>query len=133
MTGNLHKRLIKNNAISLICYDIIPSDVWQVFTKWRNRQGIKVNIAQFTHWKRRVFQIEFTGNVSLLENDLKKIDPRFLKKMNWLKRVIKQVKRQKNLWMPWVKTKISNIKDDIEDLFCYYVKAKICKIFKKRS
>lgn len=132
MIGNLHKRLSKNNAISLICYDSIPPGVWQVVTKWRKDKKVKVNVTQFTHWKRRVFQIEFvTNDLTVLEDDLKRIDPRFLKKISMLKSVVRKVKRQKNLWAPWFKTKISNVKDDIEDLFCYYVKTPICKIFKK--
>lgn len=90
--NKLSKRLSKNNAISLICYDIIPSDVWKVFTKWRNKPGIKVNVAQFMHWKRRVYQIEFTGNISLLENDLQKINPRYLKKLGWFKRLKNKIK-----------------------------------------
>ncbi|MFW9899889.1 MAG: hypothetical protein ACFFDY_01220 [Candidatus Thorarchaeota archaeon] len=88
MNKKLHKRLVKNNAISLICYDIIPSDVWQVFTKWRNKPGIKVNVAQFVHMKQRVYQIEFICNdLTILEDDLKNIDPRYLKKISWLKRI----------------------------------------------
>ena len=88
----LHKRLSKNNAISLICYDTIPPDVWQVYTKWRNKPGIKVNVAQFMHWKRRIHLIEFVGNISLLEDDLKCIDPRFLKKLSWWKRLKNKIK-----------------------------------------
>lgn len=90
---NLHRHLKKNNAISLICYDIIPSDVWQVYTKWRNRQGIKVNVGQFTLMKQRVYQIEFVGNIRLLEDDLVKIDPRYLKKLPWWKRFINYGKK----------------------------------------
>lgn len=89
----LHKRLVKNNAISLICYDIIPSDVWQVFTKWRNKPGIKVNVVQFMMLKQRVYQIEFVGDIKLLEDDLIKIDPRYLKKLPWWKRFINYGKK----------------------------------------
>lgn len=88
------KKLTKNNAISFLCWDIISPEVWRVYAKYQRSTFIHAKI--YVHKKlfnRTLYQVEFIGDLAGAYDDIKHLNPKFMRKRNMLARIVKAIRR----------------------------------------
>lgn len=91
--NKLKSRLGKHNAIFLVCYDVIKPEILSLYKKWIKDGRLQISDRRVKYLGQYIYQIEFCGDISLLKEDLEKINPRFLKKIPIIKRILNYGKK----------------------------------------